>query len=290
MKIIIIQAGGMHDGTTNLCKNDYLRESLSLQYAFNVNGWEADVWGFRFPNFNIIPNFEEYDYILVLENYEVKWLPDFSKISKPKKIQWIIDLHYQNIEVYKNISKDMDIILHSTKLLMNEYTKLFPNKTHIWFPNGFDDRYFEPSGDSKKQTTNDIIFIGNLLNRKDLIEYMIRNYNMKYYMKTGDEMIKLIQSTKINFNKSISVDVNYRNFETIGTNTCLLTNYLPELEELGFKNGVNCLMYKSIEDIDKKIKYALLNDNWKTIAKNGYEFSKNHTYVKRVSELILKLN
>jgi spore maturation protein CgeB len=98
-------------------------------------------------------------------------------------------------------------------------------------------------------------------------------------------MLDLINTTKINFNKSISVDVNYRNFETIACGACLLTNHLKELEELGFENGVNCLMYTDYHDCLKKIKFAKINNNWEKIANNGYEFSKNHTYTVRVREL-----
>lgn len=284
MKILIIQSAGIHDGSTPLTQNNYLRECLSLQHAFIINRWEADVWGLRHHNYLDMPKFDTYDYILNLENYEMSWLPNFSKITGPVKMQWIIDLHYQNPEIYKKIAKDMDIILHSTKLLIDSFKELLPNKIHLWLPNAFDDRYFINKNVDNKY--NDIIFIGNKLNRGELIEYMSKVYNLKYYMKTGKDMIDLIHSTKINFNKSISADVNYRNFETIGCGACLLTNYLPELEELGFKNGINCLMYKSLDDINIKLKYAFLNDNWKRISKNGLEFSKNHTYVKRVEKLI----
>jgi spore maturation protein CgeB len=106
-------------------------------------------------------------------------------------------------------------------------------------------------------------------------------------MKTGEEMLNLLNKAKIQFNMSVSVDVNYRNFETIGCGTCLLTNYLPELEELGFKDGVNCYMYKNFKEIGEK--YNLAIHNWEKIAKEGEKLAKNHTYVKRVESLIKEL-
>ena len=75
MKILIIQSAGEHNGTTHYCKNDHLRECMSLQDAFIRNGWEADVWGKRHNK--RMPNFNDYDCILNLENYELEWLPDF---------------------------------------------------------------------------------------------------------------------------------------------------------------------------------------------------------------------
>lgn len=288
MKVLIIQAAGMHDGKrTQYCKNDHMRECLSLQHAFIENGWEADVWGKRFANFENPPNFNSYDYLLNLENYEMDWLPDFTKITNPVKMQWIIDLHCQRPEVYGRITKNMDIVLHSTKSLIKNYSKIYPNQKHIWFPNGFDNRFFKNRVNKK---TDNIIFIGNLCNRGKLLEIMKTHFGMKLYvMKTGEEMLDLLSKTKINFNMSISVDVNYRNFETMGSGICLLTNYLPELEELGFKDGENCYMYKNMNEISIKIEEALKNENWKKIANKGEEFSKNHTYVERVKELIKKI-
>ena len=283
MKIIIIQTAGEHDGSTHYCKNNYLRECLSLKYAFEKCGWEVDVWGKRHKNFFNLPKFEDYDYLLNLENYEMNWLPNFEKIKGPIKIQWIIDLHVQHPTIYGLISKNMDIILHSTKSLMEKYKKLFPTKQHIWFPNGYDDRYLY---NKQIERTKNMIFIGNICNRRDLLFYTKDKCNMACYNITGEQMINMINSAKINFNKSVSVDVNYRNFETLGCGTCLLTNHLDELEELGFKDGENCYMYKTEEELVKKYNLAMTDNNWKRVAKNGELFAKKHTYTERVKQLV----
>jgi hypothetical protein len=286
MKIIIIQAAGVHDGKrTKHCKNDHMRECLSLQHAFKENGWEADVWGKRFPNFLQPPDFNSYDYLLNLENYEMDWLPDFTKITKPVKMQWIIDLHFQKPEVYGSITKQMDLVLHSTKSLMHNYSKIYPSQKHIWFPNAYDHRFFNNRNNKRD---DNVMFIGNICNRGKLLEGMRNVFGMKLYiMKTGEEMLDILNKAKIQFNASVSVDVNYRNFETIGCGTCLLTNYLDELEELGFKDGVNCYMYTDVKSIHNKLKEAL--NNWETVAKEGEKLAKQHTYVKRVKDLIKEL-
>ena len=107
-------------------------------------------------------------------------------------------------------------------------------------------------------------------------------------MRSGDPMIQLILRTKIHFNLSVSVDINYRNFETIALGTCLCTNYLPELEELGFKDGLNCIMYKNYDECMHKIKEYLMTGMYEKIALEGLKLSAEHTYCKRV-EGILKL-
>ena len=104
--------------------------------------------------------------------------------------------------------------------------------------------------------------------------------------KTGEDMIEAVNKTKIHFNKSISCDVNYRNFETVGLATCLLTNYLPEMEELGFKDGVNCLMYKNKEEIKEKYNYVINNNIHYSLGMAGFVLSKQHTYKQRIRNLI----
>ena len=286
MRIIIIQAAGMHDGVrTKHCKNDHLRECHAMKHAFEANGWEADIWGLRFPNFDTPPDFNSYDYLLTIENYELDWLPDFSKITKPVKMQWIIDLHCIDPEVFRNTTSQMDIVLHSTKSLMAGYEKLHPDKKHIWFPNGLDDRYLT---NRNLQRTKDCIFVGNLASREPLLRAVEKLCDVKLHlMVTGEDMIKLVNSTKVNFNNSIAKDVNFRCFETMGCGACLLTNRLDELEELGFKDGVNCYMYEGVGEIPGKLALAL--DNWERVGKAGEAFAKEHTYTKRVAALITDL-
>ena len=284
MKIIIIQAAGEHDGSTHLDKNNHMRECLSLQYAFQQNGWDADVWGKRFENFNNPPNFDKYDYLLNLENYEMEWLPDFKKITKPIKMQWIIDLHCQRPEIYARISRNMDIILHATKSLMPFYRQHFPHLPHVWFPPAIDERYFK---NYNKEKTKDIIFVGNVINRGNYIQQLNKIVGLEYYMKTGQVMLDLISSSKVHFNKTMSPHgTNYRNLETIALGTCLLADNKPEVCELGFKNGINCLLYNNIDDCLKKYKYAMMNDNWKKIGEEGLKLAKEHTYTKRISNLL----
>lgn len=285
MKILIIQAAGEHDGSTHLCKNDYLRECLSLQYAFQENGWEADVWGLRHKNFLDPPDFNNYDVILNLENYEMNWLPDLSKVHKPLKMQWIIDLHCQHPSRYAQISADMDIILHATESLMLPYkAKFFPDKDHIWFPPAIDERYFKNYGMKK---TKDLVFVGSILNRGDYVQKLHNQVGLQYFMQTGKIMLDLISSSKVHFNKTMSPHgTNYRNLETISLGTCLLADDKPEVRKLGFVDGVNCLLYNNYEECLQKYSEVISSGKWKTIGDNGLDLAKRHSYTARVKELI----
>lgn len=295
MKVLIIQSDGEHKGQDSFCRNDYLRECWALKYAFIENGIEdVTCWGKRHSNFKDKIDFNSFDLIFVAEQYDTEWLPDLSKITKPKKLHWIIDLHCLGPKPYRKISENCDIVLHSTKSLM-------PNDPrHIWFPNGVDSRFFngalygpddeydtDPDKIEETKKTENIIFVGSdLKERRELIDYAKKSVGLKTMFKTGEEMIEAINKTRIHFNKSIAADVNYRNFETIGLCTCLMTNYLPELEELGFKDGDNCLMYKNKEEIKEKYDYTMKDNEWAKIAMGGFLLSFNHTYKQRINKLI----
>lgn len=283
MKCLIIQSDGEHKGQDGWTPNWYLRECYALQHAFYANSIDCDIWGKRHSNYNNLPDFNRYDIIFCIENYEIDWLPDLSQYKKPLKIQWIIDLHCQDASIYYSIGANYDLILHSTKCLIESYEKMV-NKRNLWFPNGVDDRYFVTKNCNK---TVDLGFVGSKnASRKDFLENLQQQVNMQYYFATGVDMINLISSFKIHFNKNIGVDINYRTFETIGLGTCLLTNYNPDLEALGFIDNHNCLLYTDFESAIEKYHYALKDEVWREIGHNASILAQKNTYVNRVKQLL----
>ena len=106
----------------------------------------------------------------------------------------------------------------------------------------------------------------------------------------GEEMVKAINSYKIHFNANISIDINYRNFETMGCRTCLLTSYNQHYENLGMIDGQNCLVYKNADEMIEKARFALENSDFRTsISNNGFVLAQEHTYKKRIGSLIQDL-
>ena len=101
-------------------------------------------------------------------------------------------------------------------------------------------------------------------------------------------MLDLISTSKVHFNKTMSPHgVNYRSLETIALGTVLLTDYKKELEEMGFVDGENCLMYRDYEECLRKYKNILKDeDKYNSILKNGLELAKKHSFTVRVANLI----
>ena len=100
-------------------------------------------------------------------------------------------------------------------------------------------------------------------------------------------MVKAINSYSIHFNHNISNDINYRTFETIGCKTALLTNYNRSLEELGFVNSENCILYDDPTKIPSVLNfYKSRPDLLASVADRGYALSRLHTYEKRVGIIL----
>lgn len=290
MKWLIIQSDGEHRGQGNWTANWFLRECYGIQNALLECGHTADIWGLRHANFKDTPWFESYDAILVLENYEMSWLPDLSKIKNPYVFQWIIDLHVQNAAAYLPMSEHADYVLHSTRRLMADYEKMAPNAEHVWFPNAVDDRYFRNRHPMKVQ---DLVFIGGL---RPPVEQMQQLAGLVHrYGVTGYDYIQEVAHAKVQFNAPVNygknnlLDINYRNFETIALGTCLLTNHDEDLIELGFKHEDNCLMYTSVGEAAALARDIIRTGEWSRLANRGLELAREHTYTKRITEIIEEL-
>jgi spore maturation protein CgeB len=272
MKILLIQENGRHDVNRNY------RECFCLQRAFISHNHLCDVWGLGHTNYNTIPDYESYDWIINLENYdESNWVPNISNVKNPKKFLWSIDAHCRGEDIYEQTFTlgKYDYLLHSTKNFVKK-------PYHIWFPNSFDNLLIKKL-DVPKQY--DIGFCGNYVNRKSVLEWLQQSFGLHLdIFVIGDEMVKTVNSYKCQFNLNISNDINYRSFETIGCGTILLTNYNPQYIELGFKDNVNCLMYKDTSELIDKIQYVKNNDLL-DISSRGYELSKKHSYIERLNLL-----
>ena len=278
MNILIIQENGRHE------ENRIFRECFCLQRSFQKLGHNAEVWGLGHDNFNDTDkNFNNYDLIINLENYDVSgWVPKMDSVKKPLKFLWSIDPHCRGIDVYKKTFQEgkYDLILQAIKDHVDSDS--------IWFPNCYDDNLIIKREHIKKN--KDIGFCGSLLNRAQILGFLGQRYGLEPDIWVlGDKMVDKINSYWIHFNLNLANDINYRSFETIGCGTVLLTNRNYQYEELGFQDEKNCLMYGSIDELIFKLNsYHKNYEKLKDIGNNGFELAKKHTYNDRASR-ILKL-
>lgn len=274
MNVLIIQENGRHE------KNRKFRECFSLQRAFNKLNHDCEIWGLGHDNFEKTPDFNKYDLIFNLENYDsINWLPNLSKTTHPIKLLWSIDAHWIGDEKFEKTFYEgkYNYLLHSTKdFVKKDY--------HRWFPNAYDDDLIY---NMKIQKNAKVGFCGNFVNRKEILLELQQKFNLKLdIFVIGEEMVKAINSYGCHFNLNIANDLNYRSFETIGCGTLLLTNYNPFYEELNFINEKNCLMYKNKNQLFEYLHNIEFFINNTEIAKNGENLSKEHTYKKRIEKIL----
>jgi hypothetical protein len=255
-----------------------------MQRAFIKAGVNCDVWGLGHDNFDIVPSYETYDAIINLENYDTGWMPNLAHVTKPLKFLWAIDSHVRGYEYYHNvfIEGKYNYILQSTKQ--------FCDKNSLWFPNCFDDECIKPINKNKIHLVG---FCGNFVNRKPFFDYFNQQIPLKLDIDVrGINMINAINSYSIQLNKNISIDVNYRNFETMGCKTALLTDFNEQYAELGFKHNENCFIYKTVEEAIFLVNQLKNNtDLILNVAEAGYNLAiSKHTFFKRANSLIKFIN
>ena len=273
MKFLVIQENGHHEG------NRHFRECFCIQRSLCVLGHQADVWGQGHSNFKDPIDFNSYDTIINIENYNTGWVPDISDI-KCKKLLWVIDAHCAGEAGYLQEFErgDYDLMLHATRSFCDEDFKK-------WVPNAFDETLLKPL-DIKK--VHDIGFCGNYVNRKPMLDHLTKAIGLHTdIFVIGEKMVEAINSYKIHFNCNIANDINYRSFETIGCATVLMTNYNEQYIDLGFKDLQNCILYKDLDEAVEKFNYIINNeDQLISIAQAGYELSKKHTYTERLKKVL----
>jgi len=273
MKILIIQENGRHE------KNREFRECFALKRGFDKLNVDSVVWGLGHENFKEPINFNEFDLILNLENYGNGWEPNIKDV-KSKKFLWSIDAHCRGEQPFINEfnRNKYDLLLHSTKDYVNE-------KFKIWFPNAYDNDLIYKIETEKKY---DVGFCGSLLNRQSYISKLKSKYNFYHdNFVIGKDMVIAINSYKIHWNRNLSNDINYRNFETIGCGVPLVTNYNYQYELLGFEHYKNVMLYKDESEMFELIDELLKNESLrKSIGEQGHLLSKKHTYSERCNQIL----
>lgn len=209
---------------------------------------------------------------------------------KAYKIMWVIDAHVRGMTPYRELylRDRYDMMLQATRGFVAGEADARIKESSVWFPNCFNDALIQPQDIEKK---HDVGFCGNIVNREPYLSFIEASFQLKRdIFVIGADMVHAINSYKVHFNKNIADDINYRNFETLGCRTLLLTNANPQYTDLGFVDGENCLIYQDLAELRDKLRYALDHPQRREqIAENGYQLGKRHTYNERVKSLVTLL-
>lgn len=169
-----------------------------------------------------------------------------------------------------------------------------------WLPHAFDPWAYSPG--IFNETKNDwdveaevikkydISFVGNL-NDENRVRHLDSLFkaipNFYWGNQRFHEAARQYNQSKIVFNVSARRELNMRHFESLGCRSFLLSDRIPE-EENVFKSGVHFVAYDDLEDMIEKAKYYLDHDRERLdIAQAGYEEAcSKHSYLHRVIQML----
>jgi hypothetical protein len=162
-----------------------------------------------------------------------------------------------------------------------------------WLPLGVTPGYIHKHG----LASYDFSFVGYLNDhpRQALMERLqeLFAHNIKSGVFAGEAIDAYIQG-RVGLNvpayigTKFAYDVNMRVFEIAALKVPLLTADVQGMEELGFRQGVNCLMYRNGAELIRLMEILLANEPLRSsIAEAGYDLvQREHTYIARAHQLM----
>lgn len=217
----------------------------------------------------------------------------YKPIECPKPMAyWASDTHIQTATddsyPYRlEMAKKANLVFCAQKRGV-EWMKKDGIENPIWLPHAFEPQAY-PKGEiyTKKY---DVCFVGhvNSRNREDALARLFSEFpNFYYGQQLFDGAAQKFAESRIVFNIAMTDDLNMRVFETLGTGSFLLTNWIPTIEEF-FQDGKHLVLYRSLDEMIDKAKYYLKHeDEREKIAQAGYEeVMARHTIQNRVNVIL----
>lgn len=168
------------------------------------------------------------------------------------------------------------------------FLNLYPAGKTFYLPLAADPQSHCINGDIP--SVYDIGFIGNesYPPRRTLLEQLDTKYKvLRANSEPGRPYADLLSSCFLTFNRSLDRDVNMRFFEAQMSGRMLLSDYLPDQDEIA-KDGVHYVVYKDWRDLDQKVRYYLDHkDEREKIAFAGaLNIARHHTYRHRLLSIL----
>lgn len=281
MNFLFLQSKGQH--AENLEFKEGMQRALTrLGHEVLTFGPGHECYQRGWPN--TVRNFKP-DVVLCCEDYDrSNWVPQFWGV-RALRVFWSMDSHLA-FDRHLNASKQQKCQLVLTAV--HGYDSAFTGKDRkgVFFPNAYPADLIGPR--DEVDAAYDVGFCGNVGNRGAWIAELSRTVGMRLDIGVlGENMVRAINSYRIQFNRNISHDINCRTFETLGCGTMLLTNETPGIHTLFIKDR-HLVFYDDMHDCVEKAKYyACHEEDRLTIAKAGYDHAlANHSYDARAKTLV----
>jgi spore maturation protein CgeB len=205
-------------------------------------------------------------------------------------VHWGVDDHEpvkRKFEMFIKRDFDMDFVCHK------DYLYLHRDRPHFWLPPAC-----EPSLHKKLDVNKsyDIGFVGNLdrnvyRERVEILERLSKKFRVHSFHKIyGEEMVKILNQSRIVFHKSFNHDLSTRVFDTLACGSFLIADRIEDgMPEL-FQDGRHLALYGSLDELEEKIAHYLKHeDERERIAAEGHrEVLAKHTFRHRAQFILEK--
>lgn len=226
----------------------------------------------------------------------VKWededreLPGF--YVNGKRIIYLLDNrmpdnHWQTEAALKAVKSKNTFVFCAQKQDADKYKKFH------WLPLAITPDYIHKHGFAGY----DFSFVGYLNDkpRQALMERVQAKFEGNVQSSVfGSDAIDVYISGRVGLNipayvgSKYAYDINMRVFEIVALKLPLLTADVPGMTDLGFVNGLNCLMYRNGTELMSFLGIMLVNEPFReSIAEAGYALAtREHTYAHRARQLL----
>ena len=231
---------------------------------------------------------KKYDLVVECSGAGQHHLAGFGKYPAPC-VHWTVDDHEavkRNFEMA--IKKDFDMIFVCHK----DYLDSYRDRPSFWLPPACDPALHKKLNLPK---IYDIGFVGNLdkrvyRERVETLEKLSKKFKVGLFHKVyGEDMVKILNQSKIIFHKSFNHDLSTRVFDALSCGSFLLADRIRDGMTDLFEDRKHLVLYDSLADLEEKIAYYLSHEEEreKIAAEGRKEVLEKHTFRHR-AQFILK--
>ena len=198
-------------------------------------------------------------------------------------------------------AKRCDYVFCNQKKAVDDFIRDGVTRDRVWWlPHAFDPLAYSPGifndklNDWDRQAVPmkkyDVCFIGNLNdeNRVLHLDLLFKEFpNFYWGTQRFHEASEKFNQSRIVFNVSSRHELNMRHFESLGSGSFLLTDNIPEDQNV-FKEGIHFIGYSNKDEMIEKSRFFLEHpESMEKIAQFGYEEAvSKHTYLHRTKTIL----
>lgn len=242
-----------------------------------------------------LSKFGKFDYHLLVD-----WGEDalgYEDFELPHPSIYITSDTHLGFDYRLSRAKRCDWVFCNQRQAREDFVKAgIPGDRCFWLPHAFDPGAYSPgffnlSTDSWNTNAAmakryDVCFVGHLndLNRVTHLDRLFKAFpNFYWGVKKFHEAAEVFNQSRIVFNVSSRKELNMRHFEALGCKSLLLSDLIPQDQNV-FEEGKHFVGYSNMDEMIEKAKYYLAHeDEANKIAEAGYlEAISKHTYLHRI--------